>query len=86
MRWCSHKGFIPNIITSLRTKKKNNGSIGYGTSIPCTMCAKRMIKKGVKKVRFIIEKEDETIDFYEANLIHILEFTTHSTGKRLQHV
>jgi len=41
------------------------------------MCAKRMIKKGVKKVRFIIEKEDETVDFYEANLIHILEFTTH---------
>jgi deoxycytidylate deaminase len=50
------------------------------------MCAKRMIKKGVKKVRFVIEKDDETIDFYEANLIHILEFTRHSTGKRLQNI
>ena len=55
LKYCSHKHILPNLITSLRTKKKSDGSIGYGTSIPCTMCTRRMIQYGVKKVRFMIE-------------------------------
>ena len=84
MRWCSYKGFIPKSITSLRTKKKKDGSIGYGTSIPCNMCTKRLISFGVKKAIFAIENEDETVKFYESVLVHILPFTTYSTGVRYQ--
>ena len=84
MRWCSYKGFIPKSITSLRRKKKKDGSIGFGTSIPCTMCTKKLISFGVKKAIFAIENDDETVEFYESELIHILPYTSYSVGVRFQ--
>lgn len=79
---CLRKGYIPNTIISLRVKRKNDGSYGYGTSIPCRMCTTRMLKAGVKKARFVIENKNGSINYYEANLNHLYPFTEYSTGTK----